>query len=178
MGKADRNAAREIEHKRLQEIGVGVPEGRRSRPLIYALSKLLVTLAYAIFVSMILNLIVQSFVISGEIGIKSLAAGTLPPLLITYVTLYNRSFRPPQHIPEGLLFVIFTVWMVAVLVMINYLNTNPNVGTPIGVLILSTTLSILVFLNKHINFAGTLSCAFGVVTGFLVYALMFGISIG
>lgn len=174
----DTNNDNDIERRRLHEVAAGTPERRRSRPLIYALSKLLVTLSYAIFVSLILNLIVQSFTLSGEIGIKSLAAGTLPPLLITYATLYNRSFRPPNRIPEILLFLVFAVWMVTILVLINYLNTNPNPGTPIGVLLLSSTLSILVFLNKHINFAGTLSCAFGIVIGLLLYALIFGISIG
>jgi hypothetical protein len=151
---------------------------RKPRPLIYALSRLLVTLSYAIVGSLIVSLIGQAFATNPEEGLKCLAAAALPPLVITYFALFTRSVRPPRHIPEMSLFVAAAAWMIAMLLLVNYLNSYATAGIPLGVLALSITLSGLIYLNKHIPFSATLSCSYGIVAGLLLYTLLFGIQFG
>lgn len=170
---------RKVGNKKLQELDKNDTNAPgRAKPLSYALSRLLISLSYAILVGLVLIQIAQAFTLSLETGIKGLAAGSLPPLIITYISLFNRSLRPPQKAPEILLYILFSAWMIAILVMINFLNTEPGFGLPLSILVLSITVSGLLYLNKYLNYAGALSCSFGIITGFLIYSLIFGISIG
>lgn len=175
MRNPEEKSGSELERERIQDLSDRFDKSR-SRPLIYALSKLLVVLAHAIIASLMLSLIFQSFVLNGQVGVRSLAASALPPLIITYLNLYNRSFRPSPNLSKTFLYFAAALWMMAMLLLINYLsNYYPGYGMPLGVLLLSTTLSGLIFLNKHIPFPSSLSCSFGIVTGLLVYTLLFGI---
>ena len=173
MPKDIEKDASSLERERMHDVTEDF-RNRKPRPLSAALSRLLITLSYAIVSSLILSLLVQAFTRSTEAGIRSLAAATLPPLVITYLTLFNRSFRPPQNVSRSGLYIISTIWMIAMLFLTNYF-TNYAGGISVGVLILSITLSGLIFLNKHIPFPAALSSSFGIVTGLLLYALIFGI---
>jgi hypothetical protein len=167
----------EMESNRALDVEAKL-QNRKPRPLIYALSRLLVTLSYAIVGSLIVSLIAQAFTLSLEAGLKCLAAAALPPLVITYFALFTQSFRRPRHISEISLFVAAAAWMIAMLLLVNYLNQYATYGIPLGVLALSITLSGLIYLNKHIPFSATLSCSYGIVAGLLLYTLLFGITFG
>lgn len=174
----DRDAeqsADEMERERSLDITEQF-EQRRPRPLVYAMSRLLVNLSYAIIGALIISLLVRGFAAGAEIGIKSLAAAALPPLIITYITLFTRLFRPQSNIPDIALFISSTVWMIAMLLLVDFLGGYPSYGIPLGILALSITLSGLIFLNKYIPFSSSLSNAFGIVVGVLIYTLMFGIT--
>jgi hypothetical protein len=176
--KGDRNkSVDEMESERALDVEAELRE-RKPRPLIYALSRLLVTLSYAIVGSLIVSLIAQAFTTSIEAGLKCLAAAALPPLVVTYFALFTDSFRPPRHIPEISLFISAAAWMIAMLLLVNYLYSYATYGIPLGVLALATTLSGLIFLNKHIPFSATLSCSYGIVAGLLLYTLLFGVAFG
>lgn len=148
----------------------------RSRPLIYALNRLLITLAHALVVSLTLILIGQSFALNAETGIRSLAAAALPAIIITYLAFFSQSLSPPTNIPPLVCFLAAMVWMIILLVIINVLNTYAyNYGLPTGVFTLSITFSILVLLAKNIPFPSILSTSYGIVSGLLIYTLIFGI---
>lgn len=174
MPRDTQHDASRMERERMQEVTDRI-ENRKPRPLVYALSQLLITLSYAIVASLILSLIVEAFTLGGEVVLRSLAAATLPPLLISYFAIFHRSSRrPPIHFPRFGLYLVATLWMLAMLILIGYLSEQFEYGISLGILILSATLSALIFLNKRIPFASALSCSFGIVTGLLVYALLFG----
>jgi hypothetical protein len=151
-------------------------ERRRARPLVYAMSSLLVNLSYAIVGALIISLLVQAFAVNLEVGVKSLAAAALPPLVVTYLTLFTRLFRPQDNIPDIALFLASAAWMIAMLVLVNFLSDYPNYGLPFGVFALSITLSGLVFVNKFVPFSSALSNAFGITVGVLLYTLLFGLT--
>jgi len=151
-------------------------EHRRPRPLVYAMSRLLVNLSYAIVGALVVSALVQAFIAGAEIGVKSLAAAALPPLVITYLTLFTRLLRPRGNIPDIALFISSAAWIIAMLLLVDFLSDYPSYGIPLGVLALSLTLSGLVFVNKYTPFSSTLSNAFGIVVGVLIYTLIFGIT--
>lgn len=151
-------------------------EHRRARPLVYAMSRLFVNLSYAIVGALVLSLLVQAFAASAEVGVKSLAAAALPPLVITYLTLFTRLLRPQDNIPDIALFLASAVWIIAMLLLVDFLKAYPGNGLPFGVFALSLTLSGLIFINKYVPFSSVLSNAFGIVVGVLIYTLVFGIT--
>lgn len=176
----DRDAeksADELERDRSLDVTENF-QRRTTRPLVYAMSRLLVNLSYAIVVALVLSLLVQAFMASAEVGIKSLAAAALPPLVITYLTLFTRLFRPQSNIPDIALFLSAAAWIIAMLVLVNFLGDYPSYGIPFGVFALSTTLSGLIFINKYVPFSSALSSAFGIVVGVLIYTLLFGFTYG
>jgi hypothetical protein len=148
----------------------------RSRPLIYALNRLLITLSNALIVSLALILIGQSFTLDAEIGIRSLAAAALPAIIITYLAFFTRSFTPPTDVSPVGCFLIAAIWMITLLILINILNTYAySYGLPTGVFLLSTTFSLLIFLTRNISFPSILSTSYGIVSGLLIYTLIFGV---
>lgn len=173
MSDDRQNDASHLERQRMQGL-VNQIENRRPTPLVHAMSRLLITLSYAIISALIFSLVVQAFTLGGEAVLRSLAAAALPPLVIAYLAIFKRSFRPPTNISRTGLYIASTGWMIAMLMLTNYLTTTVDYGISLGILALSITLSGLIFLNKYIPFASALSCSFGIVTGLLLYALVFG----
>lgn len=151
-------------------------ERRRARPLVYAMSRLLVNLSYAIVGALVLSLLAQAFTAGADVGVKSLAAAALPPLVLTYLTLFTRLFRPQDNIPDIALFLASAAWIIAMLVLVNFLSDYPSYGLPFGVFALSITLSGLIFVNKFVPFSSALSNAFGITVGVLIYTLLFGVT--
>lgn len=149
---------------------------RRSRPLIYALNRMLITFSFALLSAIAITLVVKGFTVSTEVGVKSLAAAALPPVIITYISLYSRSsVKFPERLPEVPLFVAAAVWLIALMLFVNAVDDYAN-GIPFGSLVTALTFSLLVFLARHIAFASMLSCSYGVVSGLLLYTLLFGFS--
>lgn len=154
------------------------PDRRKSRPLIYALNRLLITFSYAILAAIIVTLVVRAFSMGAEIGVKSLAAAALPPIIITYIALFSRrTFNPSDRFsPVGFYF-IFLLWMIALMIVINFVDSYLSYAVPLGIVISSLTLSGLVFLTRKLSFVQLLSCSYGIVSGLLIYTLLFGFSI-
>jgi hypothetical protein len=151
---------------------------RKPRPLIHATSRLVITISFAILAGLVISQVAQAFVISGEVGIKSFAAAVLPPLIITYFTLFSQSsFRPPEKLPLAALYFAFAVWMIALLLAIRFVGAYFDYGFPLGVLLASITFSGLIFLARHIPLPAMVSCSYGVLSGSLLYMLLFGLSV-
>jgi hypothetical protein len=148
----------------------------RSRPLVHALNRLLITLSHALLVSTSIILIVQSFALNIETGVRSLAAAALPPIIITYLTFFTRSLRAPVQLPPVLYFFIAAIWMITLLILVTVLTEyGYSYGYTVGVFIFSLTFSGLLILSRNIPFPSLLSTSYGIVSGLLVYTLIFGI---
>jgi hypothetical protein len=148
----------------------------RSRPLLHALNRMLITLAYALIVSLALILIGQSFTLDAETGVRSLAAAALPAIIITYLAFFARALPVPTTASPAIFFLVAMLWMIFLLVLITVLNTYAyHYGLSVGVFALSTTLSFLIFLSRNISFPSILSTSYGIVSGLLIYTLFFGI---
>lgn len=110
-----------------------------------------------------------------ELGIKGLVAAVLPPLITIYFSLFKRLFKHPKHVAKFPLYLLFMGLAIAVLYLIDFLDRHPSFyGLPLGVVILSTVLSELIFARRYISFGSSLTCSFGIVTGVLIYFLLFG----
>ena len=148
----------------------------RSRPLIHAMNRLFITLAHALIVSINLILIVQAFSLDAETGVRSLAAAALPPIIITYLAFFTRSLRSPNHLSPVVFYFFAAVWMITLLLLINVLTRYQyTYGIPTGIFALSTTFSFLIYLARNIPFPSLLSTSYGIVSGLLIYTLIFGI---
>ncbi|NJR63713.1 MAG: hypothetical protein HC769_36045 [Cyanobacteria bacterium CRU_2_1] len=155
----------------------GEPERKRQpRPLAVAFNRLLVTLSFAILLSLIVSLVAQAFSASAELGIRSLAAAILPALIIAYATVFGRPSRPSSQFPAIGLFFFTGTWMIALLFFINFVNSYSSHGNLLSVFALSVTLSALVLLTKFVPFSSLLSCSYGIIAGVLLYTLIFGLS--
>lgn len=171
-----KNSSDDLWRDHLRHLNTRLQNRRRwhHRPLIYTLSKLLIPLSYAILVSLILILVTQSFTTSVELGIRSLVAAVLPPLITTYFSLFKHLFRHPIRIGKIPLYLFSTGWAIAISFIINFLSNHTQYSPNWGIFLLSITLSELAFSRKYISYASLLSCCFGIVTGVLVYFLLFG----
>jgi hypothetical protein len=141
---------------------------------IYALSQITIPLSYAILCSLILSLVVRTFTLSVELGVRSILMAALPLLIATYFALFKRWVRHPKHIGKIPLYLATTGWTFMVSAAIRFLDAHPNYNLNFGVLLLSATLSALIFSRKYISFGASLSCSFGIVTGFFIYMSLFG----
>ena len=149
---------------------------RRSRPLIYAMHRLMFTIALASIVGLLVGAVIQAFAISPEVGIRSFAAAALPPIIIAYSSFFSPSAkRLPERVLEVNLFVIALIWMVLLLILVNTLSVRFNNSLPLGEFLISLTLSVMIYSIKRFSFKSRLSCSYGILSGFLVHLLIFGL---
>lgn len=149
---------------------------RKSRPLIYAFNRIVIVTSLAILGSLLLNLMFQAFVLDIEAGLRSFAAVALPPLIISYVAFFNQAVRPQSSLPDVGFFVVFAAWMLILMVVQDIVHNYLHNAVPLGEFVLSLTLSILAFIARYIPFRSLLSCSYGILSGFLMYILIFGLS--
>lgn len=149
----------------------------QSKPLTYAFNRLLITFSYAILTGLSVSLIVRAFTVSVEAGVKSLAAAALPPIIITYAALSSRSsFQVSERLSGVRIFILAALWMIVLMIVADFVDSYTNYFIPLGVLITSLTFSVLVLLARHLPFAALLSCSYGIISGLLLYTLIFGFS--
>jgi hypothetical protein len=156
---------------------------RKERPenqgqsLRYTLNQVMVQLARAILALLLLNFIVQAFNMSWELGAKSIAATALPIFFVAYVafTCSPRSSRPSSNqIPSPSFYLLSGVWLIVVLVLTRYAYFYSNRQMPFGEIALSATLSIYIAATEKLSFKALVACAYGIISGMLIYILIFG----
>jgi hypothetical protein len=150
-------------------------ESRRNRPLVYALNWFVVVIAYAAMVGLLLSAIAQAFIVSPEAGLKSIAAAALPPIILTYSNFFSRLAKRPEQAVEINLFLIAVLWIIMLLLFVNLITARFGYGVPLSELAISLTLSGLFYFNRWVSRPSMLSCAYGILSGFLVYLLIFGL---
>ncbi|MBE9182735.1 hypothetical protein IQ268_29805 [Oculatella sp. LEGE 06141] len=131
-----------------------------------------VVLAVVILVGYLLYLILLAFSQSGETGVRSLAATALPLITVTYITFFTRLFRLPDRVPVFNFYFVFTVWMIILLILVEY-YFSPTI--PLGEFAISFTLGLLVSIGRGTSFRAFISCAYGIISGFLLYIFFFGV---
>jgi hypothetical protein len=153
------------------------PEGdqRGNRPLIYALNWFVIVIAYAVMIGLLLSVIAQAFIASPETGLKSIAAAALPPIVLTYSNFFSRATRVSGQVVEINLFVIAILWIVLLLLLLNLFAVRFGPTVPLSELVISLTLSGMFYYNRWISRPSLLSCAYGMLSGFLIYLLIFGL---
>jgi hypothetical protein len=150
-------------------------EIRKSRPLVYALNRLVVVVAIATLVGLLLSAVVQAFAINPEVGLKSLAATALPPIILTYSNFFSRPIQPQQRVLEVNLFALALIWILVLLILVNFVTLQFNHTIPLGEFLISLTLSGWYYFTKRLSNRSQLSCSYGILSGFLLYLLIFGL---
>lgn len=146
----------------------------KSRPLLYALNWFVVVIAIASILGLLLSSIAQAFSTGSEAGLRSLAAAILPPIFLTYRSFFSRSARPVSRAWEQNLFLISMLWVVMLLVLHNLMALRFNHSLPLGEVVTSLTLSSLFYFNHHLSSRSMVSCAYGILSGLVLYLLIFG----
>jgi hypothetical protein len=148
---------------------------RKSRPLIYAMNRFAITIAIAAIVGLLIGGVVEAFTISPEVGIRSFAAAALPPIVITYSSFFARPVKPSEQVLEVNLYAIALAWVLVLLMVVDFVTSRFNHAIPLGEFLISLTLSGLIYFIRRLSLRSRLSCAYGILSGFLVHILIFGL---
>jgi len=152
-----------------------IEQQSKSRPLLYALNWFVVMIAISSILGLLLSAIAQSFGMGPDVGLRSLAAAILPPMLTTYRSFFSRSTRPVSRALEQNLFVISILWIVMLLVLLNLMALRFQHRLPLGEFATSLTLSGMFYFNHHLSSRSIVSCAYGILSGLVLYLLVFGL---
>jgi hypothetical protein len=169
LSRAARRAANRVTYR------TSNMEDRKSRPLIYALNRFAITIAIAAIVGLLIGAVVEAFAVNPEVGVRSFAAAALPPIVITYSSFFSRSVKPPERALEVNLYALALSWVLVLLIMVDFISSRFNHTIPLGEFLISLTLSGLIYFIKKLSFKSRLSCAYGILSGFLVHVLIFGL---
>lgn len=148
---------------------------RKNRPLIYAANRFAITIAVATIIGLLIGSVIEAFTISPEVGVRSFAAAALPPIIITYSSFFSRSVKPPEQALETNLYALALSWVLVLLIVVDFVNDRFNHSIPLGEFLISLTLSGLIYSIKRLSLKSRLSCAYGILSGFLVHVLIFGL---
>ncbi len=128
-----------------------------------------------ITIGLILLLLVRAFRLSLTDGIRSLSAVLLPLVVLTFVFMYQKSlFVEIGNIPTIIGFIASAVIGIAVMVVIRYL-ANLAFFIPFAEILLSGTLTMLVFSYISLQKSGVLAYCYGMLSGFLIFVILLGI---
>ena len=142
-----------------------VEQRPKNRPLLHAMNWFVVMIAIASILGLLLGAIAQAFGMGLDVGLRSLAAAILPPMLTTYRSFFARSTRPVSRALEQNLFVISILWIMAL---------RFHHRLPLGEFATSLTLSGMFYFNHHLSSRSSVSCAYGILSGLMLYLLVFG----
>ncbi len=151
-----------------------VEQHPKSRPLLYLFNRFVVITAIASLLGLLLASVTQAFGVSSEAGFRSLAAALLPPIFLTYRSFFSRSMRPVSRSLEQNLFLVAMLWIVMLLVLLNLVALRFDYRLPLGEFVTSLTLGGLFYFNHHLSSRSVVSCAYGILSGLVLYLLIFG----
>jgi hypothetical protein len=134
-----------------------------------------VVTAIASLVGLLLSAVIQTFAAGMELGLRSLAAAALPPIILTYSNFFSRSARPNERVLEVNLFGFALLWILGLLALINFVTLSFNHSIPLGEFLISLTLSGWYYFIKRLSLRSRLSCSYGILSGLLLYLLIFGL---
>jgi hypothetical protein len=150
-----------------------------AQSLRQTLNRLVIMAARVIIASLLLNLIIQAFTVSSEAGVKSLAATTLPLLITGYISFANKSHQSlgiNHSIVDIIFYFLSSIWMIFLLLFTHYAVVSFEREAPLGEIALSITLSLFIFITGRIPFKSLVACAYGIISGLLIYVLIFGLA--
>jgi uncharacterized membrane protein len=149
---------------------------RRNQPLVYMLNRLVIVTAIGTIIGLLLSAIVSAFAVGPETGLRSLAAAALPPIVLTYSNFFSprRSAQSSQRVLEVNLFAIALIWILLLLILVDFVTRQFNHTIPLGEFVISLTLSALISAMRIFSMRSLLSCSYGILSGFLLYLLIFG----
>lgn len=161
---------------RSSDRSINIENTRRNRPLVYAANRFLTITAIAAVIGLLVSAIIQSFAVGLDAGFRSLAAAALPPIILTYSSFFSQSVKPPSDsVLEVNLFAIALLWILILLTLINFITLRFDHTIPLGEFLISLTLSTLFYLMKRLSSKSLLSCSYGILSGFLMHLLIFGL---
>ncbi|NJN88000.1 MAG: hypothetical protein HC881_19050 [Leptolyngbyaceae cyanobacterium SL_7_1] len=139
---------------------------------LHMLNVMAIILSVAIILIFLASVTIEAFQGSTDAGLRSLAATLLPPIIITYIVFFTPFIRSQTRIPEFSLYFVFTLWSLILFILVsNYLSQR----SPAGELALSITLTSLIYIYRTTPFRSFISCAYGILSGFLFFVLFFGV---
>ncbi len=128
-----------------------------------------------ITIGLILLLMVRAFRLSVMEGIRSLSAVLLPPVVLTFVFMYQKSlFVEIGNIPTIIGFIASLVIGIAVMVVVRFL-ANLSFFIPFAEILLSGTLAMLVFSYISLQKSSVLAYCYGMLSGFLIFVILLGV---
>lgn len=145
-----------------------------SKVFIDILSFVVAIIASAILTGFLAYLIAQAFDWQFWAGLKSLLAAILPLTVIYYITSFTQIISRENTIPLFSIFFISTLWAIVLFVVLKFFASS---FIPIPEITLSFTLGCLFNLARRNSFQAFLSCSYGIVCGFLIHFLFFGLPV-
>lgn len=152
----------------------GANDKKASKVFIDILSFVVAIIASAILTGFLAYLIAQAFDWRFWSGLKSLLATVLPIVIIYFLTSFTQITNRENAIPLFNIYFIFTLWSIVLFVILQYFSSS---FIPIPEVALSFTLACFFNLAWKSSFQAFLSCAYGIVSGFLIYSLFFGLPV-
>ncbi|MGF1497010.1 MAG: hypothetical protein ACFB8W_09335 [Elainellaceae cyanobacterium] len=147
------------------------------RPLaLKILNRLVVALSFGVLLSFLIFLAVNSFRVSFFMGMRSISAGFLPPLVITYLAFFTERFKGTyrNYIPNINLFVISTLWTLMLMAgFAGLYDAESLLVVPVVELLFSFTLIVLVTFYKGKDYATALGASYGILTGVIAFSAFY-----
>ena len=151
-----------------------------AQSLRQTLNRLIIMAARVILAGLLLNLIIQAFAVSSQTGVKSLAAAILPLLIAGYISFSTKSrssLGTTHEIVDIIFYIMSGIWMIFLLVLTRYAVISSDRGMPLGEVVISVTFSIFMLITGRIPFKSLVACAYGIISGLLIYVLIFGLAL-
>jgi hypothetical protein len=151
-----------------------------AQSLRQTLNRVIIMAARVILAGLLLNLIIQAFAVSSEAGVKSLAAAILPLLIAGYISFSSKSrysLGATHEIVDVIFYIMSGLWIIFLLILTRYAVVSSDRGMPLGEVALSITFSIFMLITGRIPFKSLVACAYGIISGLLVYVLIFGLAL-
>jgi hypothetical protein len=149
-----------------------------AQSLGYTFNRFMVILARLILMGLIANLMIKAFLVAPVSGFRSIAAIVLPLLLVGYINFSNRPSHPHRswnEVSNILTYVGAASWLLTVMVLIRYVIFYSNRSLPIGEFVLALTLGFFGYLAGRIPQRALFAFSYGLISGFLIFILVFGV---
>lgn len=145
-----------------------------SKVFIDILSFAVAIIASALLTGFLAYLIAQAFDWQFWAGLKSLLAAILPLTIVYYITSFTQIISRENNIPLFSIFFISMLWAIVLFVILKFFASS---FIPIPEVALSFTLACLFNLARRNSFQAFISCSYGIVCGFLIHFMFFGLPV-
>ncbi len=145
-----------------------------SKVFIDILSFVVAIIASALLTGFLAYLIAQAFDWQFWTGLKSLLAAILPLTIVYYITSFTQIISKENTIPLFSIFFISMLWAIVLFVILKFFASS---FIPIPEVALSFTLACLFNLARRHSFQAFISCSYGIVCGFLIHFMFFGLPV-
>lgn len=150
------------------------PKVVRSQGPRKALNLLVTVLAISYLVFVLTVAVLENFSNGIGLGLRSLAAAILPPLIVFYLGFLSQVKLPSNSSRAPLInnFVLLTLWTLLIMGLVAVVE---SFSFPLLELLYSMTLAGMIWRYKHgRTFASLAACAYGILCGSLLFTIIFG----